>query len=277
MNANDRCMQSYNKILRDNPLLSNEDEINLLSILDQHKTGKAREKAREKLFKSNLRLVLDSAHKYASRYKMRIPLEDFISAGNEGLCIAIDRYDIKHKTKLSTYSIPWIRLKIVDLINSLNSPVYTPLNIVAKSYRYKGIKEEDENFNDKEMMDKLEVTEKQLLRIKLAEYKTFSLDAPISDDSNGMEMKDMIADDSAIKVDSILYTKEVRDIIKNAISKLKPIQQDILTSRYLNEDKENLNDVGKRLGMTGERVRQIEVKTLKLLRKRMKNRARFDA
>jgi RNA polymerase sigma factor (sigma-70 family) len=219
---------------------------------------------------------LSTVYKYNNHFLDRIPFEDFVSAGSEGLWNAIDKYDTKYKTKLSTYSIPWIKLKILDLINDFNSPVYTPINIVAKSHKYKKFKGEDKNINDQEMMDKLDVTEKQLLRIKLSEYKTVLLNAPISNHNEEISIIDTIADTSVIKVDSILYTKEVRDIIKNAINKLKPIQQEVITSRYLKEDKENLNDIGHRLGITGERVRQIEVTTLRLLKKRMKSRAKFN-
>ena len=271
-------LKGYQEVINGNPILSREDELALVKIVMQIKSGKRRQEARDKLINSNIRLVIKEAGRLAA--VSGVPIQDLVSAGLEGLCLAIDRFDpCTYKTKLSTYAIPWIKLKINKCIYTANSQVYIPCHVKSQSIKYrKNFKDGDSALNDKELMKELDVTERSLRNIKVANTHIVSLDAPVSSghgDSTDMTVGDVIPDNHAISAEKVVQGHDAMDMISSQLSGLNPIASDIITRRYLSDGKEGLAAIGKDYGMTGERVRQIEFKALKLLRRRMKNRAFF--
>jgi RNA polymerase primary sigma factor len=259
-------------------MLSREEEGEIVATIRSYKNGKRKQAAREKLFNSNLRLVIKEARYYSAR--CGIPFKDIISAGMEGLAVAIDRFNPeKFKTKFSTCATQWIKQRIFQLLNSLEGSVYIPRHIMHKSNMYKRIMQgcEDDPLTDKEMMDKLDVSKKQLGHIRAAKCSSVHLEIQVDNNNNNnslysgdISLKDVLTDSRAVTADVVLAEKERREIIDFALSQLTVVQRDILEQRYLTDEAVNLKDVGKKYDVSGERIRQIEYKALKLLRRRFK-------
>jgi len=268
------CLQCYSETIKNNPILSREEEGKIVRTIKNY-TGKRKQAAREKLFNSNLKLVIKEARYYSARCS--VPFKDIISAGMEGLGVAVDRFDPKKfKTKFSTYATQWVKQRIFQLLNSLESSVYIPRHIMHKSTMYKRIMRECEEapLTDNEMMDKLDVSKKMLGHIRAAKCSSVPLEinCHVKDNGEGTEilLKEVLPDNRAVTADVILAEEERKEIINFALSQLTLIQRDIIEQRYLTSEPANLKDVGKKYNVSGERVRQIEYKTLRLLRRRFK-------
>ena len=280
MDTMDKCWEGYKDIIDNNPFLSREEELNLSKKLRNSKSKKDRQNASDKLFKANLRLVLKEAHSYNKGHNGCYDFLDLVNAGSEGLSIAIQRFDPeKYKTRLTTFSVPWIRLKITEEINKNCRNVYIPTHLIHKSHAYKKLQRmtevDDKDLTDSEAMEKLSISENALRNIKVAQNTTVYLDAQITNgEGNPTTLKDVIPD-TAPHPDEILVVKERKSDILEEVKKLSPLEQDVLGCRYLGYEKINLSDVGRKYGVSGERIRQIERKALRLLRRRMKNRFGF--
>lgn len=280
MEHNEVCMRNYSDIINANPVLSKDDEAALIKIVKGFKDSKQKQEARDRLIKSNLRMVLKEASYYSKH--SGVSTEDLIGAGVQGLCEAIDRFKSTKKTKLSTYAIPWIKVKIIRLVTDHSSNIYVPRHIIEQSRKYRNAHNDTEqksSLTDKDLMKELNVTERGLQNIRLAQGQVVSMnEARYTDDSgNETTTQDLIADPRAIGADQILEEKEIKDKVREEIAKLDPISISILSRRYLCDHKEDLHEIGKDLNITGERVRQIESKALRLMRRRMKNRFHFGA
>lgn len=278
METTSKCMQSYTEIINNHPLLTREEEYELVSIINEYKSGIQRQQAREKLFKSNLRLVIQQAQIF--KRSTSLPLEDLIGAGIEGLGNAIDRFNPKKfKTKLSTISTFWIRLKLFQLITSFNYMVYIPRHIIEKGQKLRSMTDGDINkMTDKEIMDNLEVSELVLRNIQSARSShVISLNTKYNNnDKDETTLEGVIADKNAKSADDIYAEKERRNLVRKYLKQLSPVEKDILCCRYMSDTKENLRDIGARLNLTGERVRQMEYKAFRKLRKRMLSKSFFE-
>jgi len=251
--------KSYRELIDKNPILSREEEEILL--LDfKSKIGKEKEEIRSKLINSNLRLVYKEAFFY--KKKSNVAVEDLINSGIHGLCIAIDKFDIQKKSRLSTYAFPWIRMMILNEINCYSRDVYVPSNIVNMALRYSKISEKD----DEKIMEELGVNEKILKQIKLCVKKNVSIDSIWIDNTT---LGDIIPDPNSINPEDEISKLEISEILEKELNKLQPMAIQILKMRYLSGDKVNLLDIGKKFGVTGEYIRQIESKSMKILKKRL--------
>jgi len=276
----EKCLQTYSQIINDNPLLSRKEELTLIKTIVRFRSGQKRQVARDKIINSNLRLVLKEAHRYNGCSKL--PLEDLIQAGIHGLSIAVDRFNPKkYGTKLSTFAVPWIRLKIFDIIISDNSSVYVPPHIIHLSQRYKKFivkNGSDKLVNDKELMEFLDVTKRGLTNIRLAQHPVISLNQPaFSDEESSQEtiVQDFIADTKPTPTLQSFYEKEKKIALQNQLKKLNDISRKVIFYRYLAYRPRTLNEVGKKLKLTGERIRQIEFAALRKLRRKMEGKTEF--
>ena len=279
MDSRERANQNYAFIIQEYPLLGASEERTLIRKMRQIKgsTPEKRQAARDKLSNSNIRLVLKLAHSYSNNSKA--PFEDIMSAGFEGLCIAIDRFrPQKYKTKFSTYAIPWIKLKIFRFLKSFGMAVHVPTHVVDNSHRYrKIINGVDRELSDKELMSELNVTKGTLRNIRRSQMSVLSLDQEVfrGDQKRGTTLGSLLPDTRAVKPNENLVKEERKEVIRETLAELDPVERNILESRYLKFQKINLNDLGKKHGITGERVRQIEVDALQKLKKKLKRRSSF--
>jgi len=275
MDAISEYLRNYSETIKNNPILSREQEgVIVRAILGG---GKGRQKAREKLFNSNLRLVIKEARYYSAR--CHIPFLDIASAGMEGLGVAVDKFNPKKfSTKFSTYATQWVKQRIFQLLNSMESSVYIPRHIMHKSNMYKRIMQgqESESLTDKEMMEKLDVSKKLLGHIRAAKCSSVPMEIKVNNNENNNSLhggdvllKDVLPDRFSVTADVALIEQERRDVIEFALSQLSVVQRDIVEQRYLADEAVNLKDIGKKYNVSGERIRQMEYKALKILRRRL--------
>jgi RNA polymerase primary sigma factor len=270
--------KNFRRVIEENPVLSREEEEKLVKEIHKHKTGKVKQEAREKLFNANIKWVIKQATSL-KKNGTTTPLEDLISAGFLGLSIAIDRFDPdKFNTKFMTYATPWILLKINRLILSMGNAVYVPSQIMHDSFKYRKMANNTEDpMTDNELIEAFKTTQKKLNKIKQAFATTVSLHQKVnSHEVDEFTFADVIEDSKAKMPSQIYKEHETKEIIDKAMNQLDPLSKEILQIRYLNDSKENLSVIGKRFKITGERVRQIEVKALRKMRIKLKSKKMFD-
>jgi RNA polymerase primary sigma factor len=255
----------YNNEINNNPILNKDEEDMLFYILQNTSISKEKEDARSRLIKSNLRLVFKEAYNYKN--KTSVPIEDLVNSGIEGLCIAIDKFDSSRNTRLSTYAVPWIKLMIFKLITNYNSDLYIPNHIVNMAVKYNKINDSDD---DQKIMEDLNIDGKMLKNIKSAIQRSVSIDSLINGEDN-ITLKDVIPDENAISPESVIMSSETSSIVQKEVDKLDPLSSKIIKMRYLSEDKINLAEIGKMFNVTGEYIRQLELKAINILKLRMKN------
>lgn len=287
MIIDEKKLQKYHEYADSFELLTPKREKELAGIIRKFKQGKQKQKAREELMNHNLRLVIKEAFRFYNeenshpmgKSRSELDILDLISAGNVGLMKAVDLYNPRQfKTRFSTYAIFWIKQGMMSLMYNYNAPVHIPTHIVTDSQKYKKItkknpKSKKKTISDNDMMEILDVTEKGLRNIKNSKVSTFSMDIPLERDHDGnfeKTYKDLIPD----KKQEDPYEKTAQgnssSIINEVLKILDPMSRDIIDGQYLNAKKVNLKDLGKKYGITGERVRQIKRDALAKIRRELK-------
>ena len=267
--------EQMNDLIKNSPILTKNEINGLVSVMNTTKNAKKKQEARDKLFASNLKLVLNEVHYYHNNCR-NISFEDILSAGLEGLGEAINRFNPKkYHTKLSTYAVPWIQAKIMEFLNEFAASVYIPRHIMHKSrIHYRIISENRNNpLSEKEILKKLNVSKKILKKIQCVNCTSISLDQNCSqqnDDNNEMTLKDLIPDPKSKLSHENLMQKETKDTFSSALMQLTPLQKDIIEERYFTGEKVNLKEIGKKHNLSAERVRQIEYKAIRLLKRRLR-------
>lgn len=249
------------------PLLTKEQEVEL-----GKKIQEGDKEAKDKLIVSNLRLVISIAKKYR---RDDVPFEDLIQNGNLGLINAAERFDYSKGYKFSTYAVWWIKQSIQrELMNTENS-IRIPVHIREKINKYC----KEKNIFEKE--NGREPTKKEMARIinvnletikKIEEYMTpmLSLDASIrSDVDTDTTLADYIKDDSAASEDEIILDMERSKIINIMMNELDERSRNIMIMRFgLDGDRPmTLEEIGEKFNLTRERIRQIEQKSLRKMRR----------
>lgn len=272
MNIGTDITKRYAGIVNENPILTREEEVKLFKILEKIKTTGQDQCVRNKIFNSNVMLVMKYAFKYS--HISSIPVEDLIGAGNEGLGMAINKFDYKKGNKFSTYATNWIRLYIYKTLTMMGKIVNIPPHIVDKSRKFREIDCNPEaKMSDKEIKDHLNISEKVLGNIKAAQIKAVYLDRSLCSDDNDQDtLAQVIPDPNCKTASQILMGREKYNYLYEVLTELSPLEKEIITERYLNKEKVNLKDLGKKYKMSGERVRQIGVKALKKLKFRIRKK-----
>lgn len=261
--------------LRKMPLLKREEEVELSKLIK--KGGKKGQDARKKFIESNIRLVIKIATDYSGN---GLELEDLVSEGCIGLAIAVDKFDASFGNKFSTYGSWWIRQKITRSLPEKGRLIRLPIYISQRQSkvfrfieRFKVRRGRDPT--NKEIAKGLSLTVHNIeTAIKSRECTTTSLDKHFGDDTQGRTFGDTLED---VKIVNPLIACEKRDetrVINTCLNKLDVREKYILENRFGFKDgeKRTLEDIGKDLSITRERVRQIEAKALKRLRLIIKNK-----
>ncbi|MFA7219748.1 MAG: sigma-70 family RNA polymerase sigma factor, partial [Synergistaceae bacterium] len=252
------------------PLLSPKREKELGTTIRSSKSKCKKDAALIELVQHNLRLVLNEAQKYAR--KSNLPVEELYNAGRTGLIRAAYDYNpLKYKTRFSTYATPWIRQKMRELIHG-NSPVKIPLHIINGVYKKNKAIEENGNLTDKELRKELDLTEIQLEKINKAQISSISMNMPLPNSKGGddnITLSELIPDESAKIPGEDKLTDSRYDFLIEAMEELDEMSRDILMAQVLDADKVKLSDLGRKYGITGERVRQVKGKALNALKKKI--------
>ncbi len=284
--AVDTGLQVYLRQINEAPLLSADEEKQLATIVreGQHVAERfarrevslgERERiesdaavARERMVKSNLRLVVNIAKKYAKR---GAPLNDLINEGNLGLIRAVEGFDPGLNTRFSTYASWWIKQSIKrSLINS-DKPIHIPAYMVEMISRFRETREqfiesEGRTPTVEELADRLQMTVSKVKHIRSA-VKAVSTPTHDSEGSNGATLTEALPDDRTPSPEDALFSESQSARIIGLLGDLDERESKILRLRYgLDGDEPlTLKEIGAKIKLTRERVRQIECEALRKL------------
>ncbi|WP_407655787.1 RNA polymerase sigma factor RpoS [Azohydromonas lata] len=267
-------LQLYLREIRRAPLLTAEQEYETAV---RARAGDFQ--ARQAMIERNLRLVVSIAKNYLGR---GLPMTDLIEEGNLGLMHAIGKFEPERGFRFSTYASWWIRQNIERAIMHQARLVRLPVHVVRELNQVLKMRRALESENakpgqSKERAVSVEQVAAALNRpvqevaalLRFAEQPT-SLDAPLERDQ-GESMLDTVADDQAIDPLGQTLVREVEQLLRSGISELNEREREVLTGRYGLHDREpeTLEVLAERMGLTRERIRQIQQEALVKLKRRM--------
>lgn len=225
------------------------------------------EEAFKRLVEANLRFVVSVAKQYQGR-GMELP--DLINEGNMGLIKAARRFDPTKGFKFISYAVWWIRQQIIQAIYDQGRIVRMPLNkvgLINKMNRLSGefLQENEREPSDKELAELMDIDPEKLDIVIKNDSKSLSLDHPLGDDSDD-SLKDIIADSSVPQADHALDTDSLRDDIETVMTVLNERERQIVRLGFgLGCPALSLEDIGNKLELTRERVRQLMIKAIRKL------------
>ncbi len=246
------------------PLLTKEQEVKYGRLSLQ-----GDEKARKKMIESNLRLVVKIARRYL---KSGMPILDLIEEGNLGLMRAVEKFDPERGFRFSTYSAWWIQQTIERAIMSQNRTIRLPVHMAKKLNKcLRHSKKLDNEATVSDLATSLGQTTKEVEKLLQLNEKIVSIDTPISEEVN-KPIVDTLGNDSNEPLEHLHQNKVQRDLDR-WISFLNPKQQAVVERRFglRGHDAMTLDETGMEIGVTRERVRQLQAEALKLLRAQINN------
>src|SRR5467141_183952 len=254
------------------PLLTVQEEIELAAGIK-----KGDQKARAWMIKANLRLVVKIAHDYSN---LGLPLLDLISEGNLGLMKAVERFDPAKGGKLSTYGAWWIKQSIKRALANQSKTIRLPVHLIDKIYKlYRASLTMSEELGreptDEELSEEIGISSAKLSRLKTVSIRPASLNAPISDDDS-TEFGEIVGDKDAQTPFELLRDKNLRNEVGGLLDVLDDREKKIIFQRFgLDGGKpKTLEEVGKKFGVTRERIRQLQNIALSKLRRALSKKER---
>ncbi len=263
-----RDSESLDKYLQDIgrvDLLTVEEEVSLAQ-----RIKKGDQEALEKLTEANLRFVVSVAKQYQHQ---GLSLPDLINEGNLGLMKAAKKFDETRGFKFISYAVWWIRQSILQALAEQSRIVRLPLNQVGavnKIYRY--FAEFQQIYNreptTREISEELDITTKKIDQVLKAAGKHMSMDAPLTSDSDSNSLVDIMENEGIDPSDNMLMKESLLKEIERALSTL-PEREAIIIKHFfgVNGEELSLREIGEKLGLTRERVRQLKERALRKLRK----------
>ena len=262
---NDTAIRVYLREIGRIALLTPKQEIKLAA-----KIRNGDRKARSLMISSNLRLVVTIAQDYAN---LGLPLLDVISEGNIGLMTAVDRFDPSKGAKLSTYAAWWIRQSIKRALSNQSKTIRLPVHLgdkIAKVRRValhmsEGLGREP---TDDELGEEIGIASEKVWHLKTASIRPASLDAPISDDDL-TEFGESIGDEETRTPFELLRDKDLHNEVGGLLEVLDDREKEIISQRFGFDGgkQKTLEEIGRKLRVSRERIRQLENIALSKLRR----------
>ncbi len=245
------------------PLLTPQQEITLAA-----KIKRGDREARALMIRSNLRLVVKIAHDYAN---LGLPLLDLISEGNIGLMKAVERFDP---------AAWWIKQSIKRALANQSKTIRLPVHLVDKISKMRRVslqmsEELGREPTDEELGDEIGIASGKVSQLKTVSIRPASLDAPISDDDS-TEFGEIVGDEEAQTPFELLRDKNLRNEVGGLLDVLDDREKKIIFQRFgLDGGKpKTLEEVGKKFGVTRERIRQLQNIALSKLRRALSKKER---
>ena len=268
---NDDILQMYLKEIGKKKILTKREEVELGRLI-QEGNPIEKENAKKKLVQANLRLVVSIAKKYIGQ---GVLFMDLVQEGSLGLIKAAEKFDYKKNFKFSTYATWWIKQTIIRAISNHSRTIRIPVHMLDKIRKYKKacstITSSTSLDLDEDTISRITgLDTKKLDEVKDAIKKEpVSLETLVTDD---LCIQDYVEDTSYISPEESAQNHFQENAIVKLLKKLDTREQEILKSRFgiENNEPKTLEQIGKRMGFSKERIRQIENSALQKLR-RMEN------
>ena len=230
------------------------------------------ENARQRLIQANLRLVVSIAKRYAHR-TTQMGILDLIQEGNIGLSKAVDKFDYRKGFKFSTYATWWIRQAITRALADQSRTVRIPVHMIENISKYTQVKrrlmqELGREALAEEIAIEMGTTVEKIYNIQKISQEVISLEAPLMEDSDEATLSDLIKDDKNLSPTQSAELALLKEKIREILVDLAAREQEILKLRFGLEDgvTHTLEEVGKKFGVTRERIRQIEAKAIEKIK-----------
>jgi RNA polymerase primary sigma factor len=269
----DSSIRVYMREIIKRDLLTPEEEVELAA-----RIAKGDEKARVRMIEANLRLVVKIAKDYAN---YGLPLADLISEGNLGLIRAVEKFDPSKGGKLSTYAAWWIKQSIKRALANQGKTVRLPVHLVDKIARVRRISAlmaEDlgREPTDAELAEELGIPREKLALLLQASRAPRSLDEPTHDDSVA-NFGELLADEKAADPFESLAQKGSLDGLDDVLETLNDRESEIIGARFGLNGKRilTLEEIGRKFGVSRERIRQIQNAALHKMRTALARRSKI--
>ena len=266
----DPILQRYMQDISKYPLISAKQEIELAA-----RIKKGDKQACAELVRANLRLVVKIAREYVN---FGLPLLDLISEGNIGLMKAVTRFDPSKGGKLSTYGSWWIKQSIKRALANQSKTIRLPVHLVDKIAKVRrvgdGLSEAlGREATNEEIAEEIGMLPSKVAQLKMAAARPTSLDAPMSEDST-TEFSEVLMDQMAFNPFDQLNEKDMYGELNDLLEQLDERERNILNSRFGLDGSEpiTLEEVGANMGVTRERIRQLQNSAITKMRRAFQGR-----
>ena len=249
-------------------LIFPEELVTELSALNQ--AAKIHSEYRNRMVEANLRLVVSIAQKFRNR---GVAFNDLIQEGNLGLMRALERFDFKLGYKFSTYASWWIRHNVFRIIAEQSRVIRLPMHMIKL---IQDIRRSEQNFlqlhgrepENHELAKMMELPEARISAVRKMAMQTISLQTLVGNEDDGTVLEELIADESVYEPTRELAKRILYDRFREMLSTLPEREQQIIIMRFglFGNKVQPLDEISRRLHLTRERVRQLEIKILATLR-----------
>ena len=261
----DDGVRQYLKEIRQYPLLTPQEERELAI-----RCADGDEDAIRKMVNSNLRLVVSVAKEYAGR---GVPLLDLIQEGSIGLLVAAKKFDYTMDTRFSTYATKWIRQGVTRCLYNHGGIIRIPVHTAEKVRKVTAAKAsfqqaEGREPTEEELAEATGLAPERIKKYENLNAETCSLDSPTGEQEDGT-MGDLLANAAAEEPQAELVRTEMTKLMDDLLQKLTERQQKVLRLHFGMEDGRchSLEEIGNMLGVSKERVRQIEKQAMDKLKR----------